>query len=142
MNDRLLKLITYLGYTATKFADEIGVQRSGISHILSGRNQPSYDFFVKIMTKFPTIDAEWLLLGKGTMIKTQKPEIIHPTINQNNPQTTRKEPDLINQPPANGQYQIQYPSAHNKVTSVTSIQRIIVLNTDGTFDHYNPAKKD
>ena len=72
MKERLLKLITHLGYTATKFADEIGVQRSGISHILSGRNQPSYDFIVKILNKFPDMDAEWLILGKGEMLKPNK----------------------------------------------------------------------
>ncbi|HJZ39504.1 MAG TPA: helix-turn-helix transcriptional regulator [Bacteroidales bacterium] len=69
MKEQLLKLLNHKGYTAARLADEIGVQRSGISHILSGRNQPSYDFIIKILDRFPDIDTEWLLLGKGEMIK-------------------------------------------------------------------------
>jgi transcriptional regulator with XRE-family HTH domain len=69
MKEQLLKLLQHKVYTAARLADEIGVQRSGISHILSGRNQPSYDFIVKILERFPDIDTEWLLLGKGAMIR-------------------------------------------------------------------------
>jgi len=60
MKDRLLQLLSKLNYSATRLADELNVQRSGISHILSGRNQPSYDFMVKILNRFPEIDAEAL----------------------------------------------------------------------------------
>jgi transcriptional regulator with XRE-family HTH domain len=75
MKEQLLKLLKQKGYTAARLADEIGVQRSGISHILSGRNQPSYDFIVKILERFPDIDTEWLLLGKGDMIRPTIPAI-------------------------------------------------------------------
>ena len=75
MRDQLVKLLSFKGYTAARLADEIGVQRSGISHILSGRNQPSYDFIVKILNKFPDIDIEWMLLGKGEMIKKTNREL-------------------------------------------------------------------
>ena len=55
----------------TKFADIIGVQRSSISHILTGRNKPSFDFLVRIFEKFPVLNVEWLILGKGNMYKQQ-----------------------------------------------------------------------
>ncbi len=51
----------------SKFADEIGVQRSSISHIMSGRNKPSLDFILKILNSYNDINAEWLLKGVGTM---------------------------------------------------------------------------
>jgi transcriptional regulator with XRE-family HTH domain len=63
--DRILLILKKKNQTASKFADEIGVQRSSMSHILSGRNKPSLDFILKILGKYPEINAEWLLKGKG-----------------------------------------------------------------------------
>ena len=70
MKDRLMKIITSEGLTSTLLAEEIGVQRSGIQHILSGRNYPSYDFLQKLLTRFPKLNAEWLILGQGSMYKS------------------------------------------------------------------------
>jgi len=55
--------------TASKFADEIGVQRSSISHLFSGRNQPSLDLIQKILKKYPDISTDWLVSGTGSMLK-------------------------------------------------------------------------
>ncbi len=63
--ERLQKIINYYGLSASSFADKIGVQRSSISHILSGRNKPSLDFVMKILSSFPEVDLYWLLNGKG-----------------------------------------------------------------------------
>lgn len=70
MKERLLQFLTKEGLSATVFADEIGVQRSSISHILSGRNNPSYDFIQKILEKYVNLSADWLLMGRGEMYKT------------------------------------------------------------------------
>ena len=53
--------------TARQFAEEIGIQPSGMSHILGGRNNPSLDFVNKVLRRYPEIDANWLLLGRGEM---------------------------------------------------------------------------
>ena len=53
--------------TASQFADRIGIQRSGLSHILSGRNNPSLDFVLKVLKAFPELEPVWLLQGKGPM---------------------------------------------------------------------------
>jgi transcriptional regulator with XRE-family HTH domain len=78
MKDRIAKLLKSEGMTAAKLADEIGVQASGISHILSGRNNPSTDFIVKLLERFRGINAEWLLMGKGNMYKTTAAVEIQP----------------------------------------------------------------
>ncbi len=75
MKDRLRKIIEYEQISYTKFADEIDIQRSGVSHLLSGRNNPSLEVIQKILRRYDYIDPEWLLLGKGTMIKDEKKEI-------------------------------------------------------------------
>ncbi len=65
MKERLLQLLDMEHLTPSKFADLIGVQRSSVSHILSGRNKPSYDFLHKTLTTFPGLKADWLMLGQG-----------------------------------------------------------------------------
>jgi plasmid maintenance system antidote protein VapI len=70
MKDRILQFLALESLSPTRFADHLGVQRSGVSHILAGRNKPSFDFIEKMLLTFPNINAEWLLLGKGEMYKT------------------------------------------------------------------------
>ena len=68
LNSRVQKIINYSELSSSEFADEIGVQRSNISHVLSGRNKPSLDFLMKIKDRFPEIQWEWLIEGEGAMI--------------------------------------------------------------------------
>lgn len=67
MKERLVQLLDLEQLSPSKFADIIGVQRSSVSHVISGRNKPSYDFLQKTLTAFPGLNAEWLIMGKGTM---------------------------------------------------------------------------
>ena len=67
MKDRLIQLLDLEQLSPSKFADLIGVQRSSISHVLSGRNKPSFDFLQKTLKAFPGLNASWLMLGEGTM---------------------------------------------------------------------------
>jgi transcriptional regulator with XRE-family HTH domain len=62
---RIHKLIAFYQLSSASFADQIGVQRSSISHILSGRNKPSLDFVLKTLKAFPTLSSDWLLHGHG-----------------------------------------------------------------------------
>ena len=66
---RIEIILNYYNYSAATFADKIGIQRSSLSHLLSGRNKPSLDFILKMVTTFPEIDLEWILFGKGNFPK-------------------------------------------------------------------------
>jgi len=66
---RLEILLDYYSLNASSFADKIGVQRSSISHLLSGRNKPSLDFIMKITAIFPDINIYWILNGKEDFLK-------------------------------------------------------------------------
>jgi transcriptional regulator with XRE-family HTH domain len=141
MKDRLIKVLNHLGLTATRLADEIGVQRSGISHILSGRNQPGYDFIVKILTRFPELNAEWLLLGKGTLLKEQE------TVAESKPIKNHvlgeiKQQDLFSTTQIREEDPTTYKARNPKVTNVTSIERVLLLHHDGTFEVYQQPDKD
>ena len=69
MNERILKFLQIEGINAKQFASEIGVLNSSVSHVLSGRNKPSFDFIQKILNRYNQLSADWLILGKGPMLK-------------------------------------------------------------------------
>lgn len=71
MNERVLEIIKKKDLTPSRFADIIGVPRSTISHIISGRNNPSLELISKISDKFPDVYIDWLVKGKGPMMRTQ-----------------------------------------------------------------------
>lgn len=110
--NRIKKIIDYYGLSASNFADKIGVQRSSISHILSGRNKPSLDFILKITSTFEDVDIHWLLNGKGFFPK----------------KSTSGSNEVVTTSPISLS---DIPKDANK-----SIQRIVVFYNDGTFDEY------
>jgi transcriptional regulator with XRE-family HTH domain len=71
MIDRVQKVIQQKKLSASGFADLIGVPRSTISHILSGRNNPSLEFLQKVLDAFPDVQTEWLIRGKGNMLASE-----------------------------------------------------------------------
>lgn len=126
--NRLNQIMEYYDLSAASFADKIEVGRSSISHLLSGRNKPSLDFVMKIVTAFPEVELYWLLNGKGSFPRKsgeqKKPE---PTL----PPTPQKEvQDLFtstSRPPENEPV---------SASSSKRIKKIVILYSDGTFDAY------
>ncbi|QOD61335.1 helix-turn-helix transcriptional regulator [Polaribacter haliotis] len=106
--ERLKKVMEYHQLSASTFADKIGVQRSSISHILSGRNKPSLDFILKVTSEFLDVDIHWLLNGKGNY-----PKIVDTT--------STPSPSLFED---------------SKPVLGKRIQRIVVFYDDGTFAEY------
>ena len=111
--NRLKEIIQHHQLSASQFADSIGVQRSSISHILSGRNKPSLDFILKVTNTYTDVDIYWLLNGKGSFPKSSS----SPTIAGNSPalSSPNKNPESVN---------------HKKIS------RILICYDDGTFDEY------
>lgn len=64
IRDRIRMIIDAHKLNAGAFADKVGVQRSNVSHVLSGRNKPSFEFLEKLLLAFPRVSAQWLLTGK------------------------------------------------------------------------------
>ena len=69
MTERILEIIKYLHLSPSDFAEEIGVQRSSISHLISGRNKASLEFVQKILSRYREINTDWLLNGNGLIKK-------------------------------------------------------------------------
>ena len=121
--ERLKILMSHFGLTATALADSIEVQRSSISHLLSGRNKPSLDFVLKILHKYPEVELYWLLNGKGSF--PDKNETKTPSLfsHKTTPQKFEKE------------------IAEKKETIVEEkkeIEKIVIFYKNGTFKSYTP----
>jgi transcriptional regulator with XRE-family HTH domain len=69
MEERLLRILKHYDHSPSSFADKLGVQRSSISHLLSGRNKPGFDFLSRMITEFTDLNIDWVLTGKGNMLK-------------------------------------------------------------------------
>jgi len=152
MKDQILKLMEAEGLNPAKFADEIGVQRSSISHIISGRNKPSYDFIIKILKRFSGLNTEWLLTGKGNMIKSTentnyKVENNSSLFDQQNykEKITKTSDEEIKSSSGNQEKSIEdnkekkYIEEYEKtkIGEFTNVNYILVFYKDGTFKQYN-----
>lgn len=69
MKERILEFLRIENKSSAQFAAEIGVQPSSVSHIISGRNNPSLEFVIKMLTRYPSLASDWLLFGKGNIFK-------------------------------------------------------------------------
>ena len=67
MHNRLKQFLAAENITQAQFASTIGIGKANISHVLSGRNKPGYDFIKAIMVGYPHLNINWLMVGNGKM---------------------------------------------------------------------------
>lgn len=121
-SERLRIVMNYYGLTATALASSIGVQRSSISHLISGRNKPSLDFVLKVLKKYPEVELYWLLNGEGDFPKKEKEEQQHaPTQNA----TLFDQKEIID--------------STTKTINNSEIDKIVIFYKNGTFKSYLPS---
>ena len=113
---RLNMVMDYYQLSAAAFADKINVQRSSISHLLSGRNKPSLDFVLKVLEEFKDVELYWLLNGKGSFPKKEDPDTTAPLISDSAQILTQN-------------------------SSTKEIDSIIIFYNDGTFKNYVPNEQ-
>ncbi|HTX88864.1 MAG TPA: helix-turn-helix transcriptional regulator [Bacteroidales bacterium] len=134
MTDRILEIIKVNGLTAARFAEIIGVPRSSISHLVSGRNKPSLEFLQKVLKGFPDINPEWLYSGKGAMM-TEKEE---------NPAVVRESGIISGEDPENlAEKEVRKEAGkprkkRESPDNVKAIEKIVVFYTDQSFREYLP----
>lgn len=147
---RLEVILDYYSLNASSFADKIGVQRSSLSHLLSGRNKPSLDFILKILEVFPEVDLYWILNGKGNFPKgTAENVFASDTEKKIQPPT----PTLQNEIPVNLFSSVEIPSEKNPVeikktfadeniafsSNQSDVDKIVIFYKNGTFKDYKPG---
>ena len=131
MKDRILQLLEEKAMTLAAFADEIGVERSTMSHIKSGRSNPSLDVALKILERFPEVSTDWLILGKGSMFgqitNPYEPTLFdqtQPTASYTAEYAQKQAPETASQP----------TSLQNEPSTQRSIVRAILFYDDNTFE--------
>lgn len=129
---RLKKVIDYYDLSASAFADQLGVQRSSISHILSGRNKPSLEFVMKILSNFPEVELYWLLNGKGSFPATDENKIAAASAPISKPKT--EETSVQQSLSLEEKVASTFPS--QITASEKDIAKIVIFYTDGTFEAY------
>lgn len=168
LNERISEIINYSQLSASEFADEIEVQRSNISHITSGRNKPSLDFLMKINERFPELQWDWLILGKGEMLKTEEKEPVaekpqttfipdlFSLINDENFGITESEDKVSKEISREIDISVQIPEKENRADSqrleiedkkilsqsienqINKIKRIVFFYENGKFETFEP----
>src|SRR5690554_6104806 len=128
--DRFRYIMKLNQLSASAFADEIGVQRSSVSHVLSGRNKPSLEFIQKILKTYPKVDANWLINGT-TKVEQSKPtgEIDFGEQKQETEQTTT----LMDRKEAAADH--KEDSTVDKPTG-RRVERIVIFYSDQTFETF------
>ena len=153
MREKLLKVMDSEKLTASRLAELLGIRSSGISHIISERNKPSYDLLQKILRRFPNINPDWLLLDSDQMYRTDIPTTVATSGNQSsegldifsahNEESKNKNSETgYNNPTQNGGVSsgenFDKTEFVSQPTSRRGVKRIIVLYDDNTFESYNP----
>lgn len=123
IKDRIRMIIDSHKLTAGAFADRIGVQRSNVSHVLSGRNKPSFEFLEKVLLGFPKVQAHWLLTGKQSPAEEN-------TISYH---SVVKDEPLV-------QYRMKTTIQETK-TAEKKVIKIVTFYSDFTFDTYLPNEQ-
>jgi transcriptional regulator with XRE-family HTH domain len=145
MKERIIQFLSDNNLTSTKFADIVGVQRSSISHILSGRNKPSFDFIEKMLIAYPDLNAQWLITGKGDML-TNQPSLFNENKSQFSDNLTARELNIQeitdnNERKIDSEQDLRPNTKdHNSSFNVSSdIERVMIFYNNGFFKEYKPG---
>ncbi len=148
MQSRLQQFLQAENITPARFADQIGIQRSGVSHILAGRNKPGFDFIEKMLRCYPSLNAEWLITGKGKMFKEIRTaslfdEVSAPSAQFVAPATALPEADsdesAADQPSFEEQPKtINIDKYNTESKQSVKIAKVVLFYSDNTFIEYSP----
>ena len=134
MIERINRILSEKQLTPSQFADAIGIQRSGMSHLLSGRNNPSLEFILKTLKTFPDIDPVWLLLGENIKEQLPAPQVVNGKldlrVDENTDPDHQKKLEQVSEPKS-------VKSVKEK-KSLKGVEKIVVFYDDKTFCIYGP----
>lgn len=131
MNNRLKQFLAAENISQAQFAETINVVRASVSHVLAGRNNPGYDFIKSIMDNYPTLNIEWLMLGKGKMYKDK-------VIQESTLFALEEEiiPEAVQEPVVKIESSPEIETIDNQPQEIVkqrNISKIIVFFDDGTY---------
>ncbi len=147
MVERIKAIMTHYQLRAAQFSDAIGMQRSAVSHVLSGRNKPSLDFVLRIKKRFPEISLNWLTLGTGNMFVSEGPLPVSVPENLFSMQSaTEKEsvdkdsPRKVKSVTAKSEVRDEEAAYYGSQKLDGRVMRVLFVYEDGTFSEFKPRK--
>ena len=115
IQERLKIIIKTHGLSAASFADKVGVQRSSISHIMTGRNKPSLDFIQKTLAAFPRVNGDWLVTGRK--------------LEENSPANKNEAVEEVKNEPKSSEKEDKVP-----INNKRKIDKVVLFYDDGTYE--------
>jgi len=146
MRDRIREFLNRENKTSSQFAEEIGIQPSGVSHVLSGRNKPSLDFILRMLRTYSDLNSDWLLFGKGDMYRTGGgPDLFNDKQTEENypAKDTYEEMSLFTDQVSKNDEErpVEEKIAEADISPEdNSSECIIVFHGDGTYSEYKRRK--
>ena len=131
MNTRLQQFLSAENLTQSQFADSIGVARASISHILAGRNKPGFEFVENLARRYPALNIEWFITGKGRMYKSASDTPDAPV------------PDLfeLEETTAPVTESNTFDKVVQPIVNKRTISKILLFYSDGTFEEFTNDKE-
>ena len=165
VNFRVREILDHSTLSPTEFSSAVGISRSNLAHILSGRNQPGFAMLEKILKAFPEIRGEWLITGMGNMIKSESElKELHAAQEKTTPPAPvamelpfDEVPDTPENTEATDTYEELNPSVNAATATLIStrrsgrgqrnplahnngkkVKKIVYFYTDNSFEEYYP----
>lgn len=161
MKEKLDILCQTFQINASELAKSLGVDASAISHLRSGRNNPRYDFLVKILRTYPTINPDWLLLDSDQVLRdgAEIPKKVTTLPLPDDEEFESPDDGADDDEPTSDSKMPSGVSADNSDASSSDnrradvgefpplrlcgkrVERVIVLYADKSFESYTPVEK-
>ncbi len=136
LNQKIKQFIIDKDLTSTKFADEIGVPRPSISHILSDRNKPSLEIVQKMYRRYPELGFNWFIEEEENATKTVTQTPNSQTVTSTKrPEYSPRESNERKTPELTTAQQNLNPNIMTNFSN-GSIARIMVVFNDGTIQEF------
>jgi|SRR5690606_34759432 len=149
-SEQIQQIMEHFEMSTTELADKISVPKATISHLISERNKPSLEFIMKLHTRFPSLNLEWLIYGKEPFLISNQSEQKEPApplpFSDDENIKVMKEPSVeeIAEPlltvSAENNPEKNTPIAENNLSSAVktsvTVESIVVFYSDGSFKRY------
>ena len=149
MQTRIQKIIEDKNLSPSSFADEVGLNRAVVSHILHGRNKPGLENLQRILTTYPDINPGWLISGNGSMYldgsgNPKTPSLFDEDdeIHAHSPDKMEYPKEIESKPMANTPKQPVNQLVNLKIPSSVKVKKIAVFYSDNTYEEFVPSNKD